>query len=354
MSIESPSRPVLSVVIVNYRSTERLRRCLASIACKTSVLHEVIVVDNASPGFSARWFREIEPGVMLVESPCNQGFAGGVNLGLRYCRGEYVALLNPDSELVNDALDRMVAFLRAHRRCGIAGARITYPPDAVLPDEQTPSVSAGEAETERLQISCGRFLTLGWLVAEHFGLRARFPRRFGGYVYAGWDRSSSRRVDWVSGSALCARRELLARHRGLDPRYFMYCEEQDLCFAAAREGWHTVFLADVLVRHYEGGSSEQAAGESLVVRRLLLAEFARSQWLFLRKSYGRLSGAGAKSLLVTAFALRAAKWLLSSAGGVVARDRKAATGACRRARAFGTVATRILVAAPPTSGTPAQ
>src|SRR3979490_2219491 len=107
-----PAPPQLSIVIVNWNTRDLLRACLASIQRHPAASKfEVIVVDNNSSDGSAAMVKLEFPGVTLVDLPTNSGYARGNNHGFEQARGEYILTLNPDTELVDDSLDKAIRVL---------------------------------------------------------------------------------------------------------------------------------------------------------------------------------------------------------------------------------------------------
>nr|HID14311.1 glycosyltransferase family 2 protein [Anaerolineae bacterium] len=124
----------LSIVIVNWNVCDLLRRCLHSILSSgqqpaTSI--EIIVVDNGSTDGSVEMVRAEFPGVRLIANADNRGFPAANNQGIAAARGRYVLLLNPDTEVVGDALATMVAFADAHPDVGIVGPQLLNPDGSV-------------------------------------------------------------------------------------------------------------------------------------------------------------------------------------------------------------------------------
>jgi len=103
----------LSIVIVNWNVRELLRRCLNSIfqPPTSNLQFEVIVVDNASSDDSVAMVEKEFPQVRLIANRENLGFTGGNNQGIAASRGRYVLLLNPDTEVLGDALATMVKYM---------------------------------------------------------------------------------------------------------------------------------------------------------------------------------------------------------------------------------------------------
>lgn len=118
--------PAVSVVIVNWNGKHHLPECLASVRAQTFRDFEVILVDNGSTDGSAAWVREAFPEVSLVALPDNQGFCGGNNVGIRAARGEYIALLNNDTEVEPEWLGELVRHIRQDPSIAACDSKILY------------------------------------------------------------------------------------------------------------------------------------------------------------------------------------------------------------------------------------
>ena len=121
----------VSIVIVSWNTVDILRGCLVSIFAEAiSEAFEVIVVDNASRDTSVAMVRTEFPRVTLIANTENRGFAAANNQGMRLASGRYVLLLNPDTVILDAAIDRCVAIADAHPDIGVVGCQ-------VLTDEHT-------------------------------------------------------------------------------------------------------------------------------------------------------------------------------------------------------------------------
>jgi N-acetylglucosaminyl-diphospho-decaprenol L-rhamnosyltransferase len=230
--IADPSRPI-SVVVVTHESSSVIGPCLRALARAAPRRGVAItVVDNASSDDSAAVAR-LAPGVQsVIRLEKNRGFASGVNAGLRDAQGEWAAIVNPDTELAADSLDRLADILERHPRAALVGPRIRLPNGSIEP-------------------SVGAFPTLGRERAHAYfldrllrlpGRRAQFPSRTGV-------------VDWVSGCAWLARLEAVRATGPLDEGYFMYVEDIDYCWRLHTRGWSTLATPDVEVLHRRGEGS---------------------------------------------------------------------------------------------------
>jgi len=122
----------LSIIVVNWNVCELLRRCLTSIEANRGDLSlEAIVVDNASSDDSVSVVEREFPQVHLIASQENLGYVGGNNLGVHEAKGRYLLILNPDTEILGDALQQMVAYLDVHPDVGVVGPQLLNPDGSV-------------------------------------------------------------------------------------------------------------------------------------------------------------------------------------------------------------------------------
>ena len=273
----------VSIVIVNWNAKDYLRICLKSIADETPNLNvEVFVVDNASADGSAEMVREEFPGVRLIANADNKGFAAANNQGMRQSRGRYVLLLNPDTVILENAIEKSVAFADRTPRAGVVGCRVLETMD-------------------RAQRTGFRFpgpLNTFWTMS---GLTSAFPgsRVFSGHLYAGWDRDSERRLEVVSGMYMLVRRQAIEEVGLMDEAYFVYAEEADWCFRFWKAGWECVFTPEARILHTEGGSKSTAKD---AVR--MYVQKQKSLQIFQRKNLGRLPWLAAKAVYIATLSVR--------------------------------------------------
>ncbi len=253
----------LSVVIVNWNTAPLLRNCLDSLpAACDGLTREVLVVDNASRDGSAELVRTAYPGVTLLESGANRGFAGGNNLALPRCRGAFVLLLNPDTVCPPGSLARLIAFARNQERLGAVGPLLT---DA----EGTPTITWGWFPAPRHH----------WLGFLDPARRLRGPFWGERVVHVPARSEPSREVDYVAGACLLMPRAALDKVGPLDERYFLYFEETDWCLRARAAGLAVWYCAVSEVVHLEGRAAATVSDFSL-------RQFQLSYRLFLRKHHG--------------------------------------------------------------------
>jgi hypothetical protein len=230
----------LSIVVLNWNVRDLLERCLASLRSDRYIL-EIIIVDNASRDGSVAMVREKYPQVIVMANTENRGFTGGNNQGIEASHGRYVMVLNPDTEVLGDALDRFVDYLDRQADVGALG------PQLLNPDRS-------------IQSSRRRFPTLTTAFFESTWLQSLAPHGILTHYYMDDVPSDhTHEVDWLNGACTVFRREALERVGLYDEKnFFMYSEELDLCRRVKEAGWKIVYLPEAQVVHYVGQSSDQA------------------------------------------------------------------------------------------------
>ncbi len=221
----------LSIIIVSFNTKKLLDDCLSSVYAslqKTSVSFEIIVVDNVSTDGSKEMVKKKYPGVVLVANGQNVGFGRANNQGIKRAKGEYILLLNSDTIVQDNALEKLLQFSKIH-------------PDAFI----GPKLYNADGTP---QTSCGPFFTLPVVFAALF-LKGD---------YTGITRQSpdeTRAVDWVSGACIIAPKKLFMDDLLFDEGIFMYMEEIDLLMRAGKKGYRTMFYHEAHITHLGSGSS---------------------------------------------------------------------------------------------------
>jgi GT2 family glycosyltransferase len=276
----------VSVIIVNWNTSDLLRDCLTSIYDKAgSVDCEIIVIDNASTDGSVEMVKHDFPQVILLENPDNRGFAAANNQGMAVAKGRYVLLLNSDTVVLDQAIANTVRYADAHPRAGVTGCKVLNPDGTLQP-------------------TCFMFPSLLNMLLSSTYLYKLFPksRFFGREHMTWWDRNDIREVDVVTGCFMLVRREALDRVGVMDERFFMYAEETDWCYRFRKNGWQVMFAPVGEIIHYGGQSSAKKPVAMIVQLRLSVLKFVR-------KHYGWLSHVMARFMTAFFFALRLPLWL---------------------------------------------
>jgi GT2 family glycosyltransferase len=239
----------ISVIVVSFNTCKLLRRCLNSVVAECEAFAagttaEVLVVDNASsdlsPDMVERDFADACCPVRVIRSAVNLGFAVANNVAMLQARGRYLVLLNSDALLHPGALWLAIQHMDANSTVGIAGARLVGPRG-----EWQPSARA--------------FPTIWHLFVVYSGLANRYKnsRVFGAFDRTWTNADVQADVDWVPGAFSIVRREALAETGLFDSRFFLYCEEVDLCRRVKANKYRVLYCPDVVVTHLGGESSKQ-------------------------------------------------------------------------------------------------
>ncbi|WP_050929922.1 glycosyltransferase family 2 protein [Aestuariivita boseongensis] len=253
MPSDRPETPEFSVVIISYNTRDMTLACLSSIYEQTSRSFEIVVVDNASSDGSADAIRQLFPRVKLLAESINHGFGGAHHLAVPQCKAPFLLLLNPDTVVLDEALDKLVAFAQSRPSAGIWGGRTLFADGRLNPS------------------SCWHRQTVWSLFCRASGLSVVFQNSavFNPESFGNWQRDEVREVDIVSGCFLLISRETWDDLGGFDPVFRMYGEEADLCLRAGAAGWRPTITPDATIVHY-GGASEKVRSDKLV--RLLKAK----------------------------------------------------------------------------------
>jgi GT2 family glycosyltransferase len=257
----------LGIVILNWNTRDLLRECLRSVfASRGAFWSKVCVVDNASSDGSAAMVRAEFVQAQVIESPTNNGYAAGNNLGLRafgFGPGRtkaprYALLLNPDTVVPANALADMLEYIDARPRCGVAG------PKLVLPNGD-------------LDLACRRSLAFDAFVYRMLGLSRLFPRspRFGQYNLTYLSPDVETEVGSVVGAFMLVRREAITQAGLLDEAFFMYGEDLDWAAAIHRAGWQVRYNPAVTVLHVKRAASRQSHRAQIAFHEAMLYFFRK-------------------------------------------------------------------------------
>jgi N-acetylglucosaminyl-diphospho-decaprenol L-rhamnosyltransferase len=276
----------LAVIVVSYNTRDRTLACLRSVlAHPTGEPTELVLVDNDSRDGTAEAVEAELPGVRVVRSGGNLGFARGVNLGVEHSDAEFVLLLNPDTVVLPGSLGALLAFARAHPGNGVYGGRTLREDGTVDPS------------------SCWGAPTLWSLACFATGLSTALPHRrlTDPESLGGWRRDTVREVPVVTGCLLLIRRSDFERVGRLDERFFLYGEDAEFSMRAARHGLRPVIVPEATIVHAVGASTG-ARGPKMNMVMAGKVTMLRAGWSPARARVGvglLLAGVRLRSLLET-------------------------------------------------------
>lgn len=226
----------LSIIIVNYNTAAKAMNCLRSIYATANPFDfEVILVDNNSTEPLDNLLATF-PQITLIRNDKNLGMGAGNNVGIRQASGEYVLILNADTEFIGSGMADLLDFIKHNPDVGIVGPKLIYP------------------DGER-QISCYRFPSLLMPIYRRTFLGKLNAQYLDDYLYQRSNLDEPLEVDWIMGSCLLLSRELLNKLGGFDERFFMYFEDTDLCRRIKQLGLKAIYNPTVTVKHYHGRAS---------------------------------------------------------------------------------------------------
>ena len=275
----------LSILIVNWNSRDFLRKCLASIYEQTSgPSFEVIVADNASFDGAREMVAAEFPQVRFIQSETNLGFARANNLAFERSTGRVVLLLNPDTQVIADAIPRMFSALKALPDAGIASCKLL-----------NTDLSTQTSCIKRFPTILGEVLSIEWLRLKwpHFSLWSLAP------LYS--EGCEPVRVEAVCGACQMIPREVYAAVGGLSSKYFMYAEDIEISAAALAKGKKTYYVPDARIVHHGGQSS---TGKDRGSRWVAIMQ-KEAMWQYFRATRGKAYAA----LYRAAIILTSALWL---------------------------------------------
>lgn len=248
----------LSIIIVNYNVTQLLRNCLLSIQKYIKDMdYEVVVIDNASTDSSWGDLIPEFPKVRFISSEINGGFSRANNQAIQIAAGEYLLLLNPDTELEGYYIKELLDFADSEPDFGCMGVRMHDAKGNFLPESKR-SVPDMFNSFEKLFTNFKK-------------------NNSKSYYRNDLEEDVVTEVDVITGAFLLARKEVYEKIGGLDEAYFMYGEDIDLCYTFLRNGYKNFYYGKVSILHHKG--------ESTVRDEVYLERFYGAMQIFIDKYY---------------------------------------------------------------------
>ena len=282
----------LSIVIVNYNVKEFLTQCLDSIfKSQTQYNYEVIVVDNSSRDSGRDEICSTFEHITWIDNSENVGFGRANNQGFSRAKGVYTLILNPDTVLQEDTLEKCISYLLAHPEVGGIGIKGLDGSGQFLPESKralpTPLVAL-------------------WKIT---GLSAIFPKSsvFARYHLGHLSPEENHEVDILVGCFMMVPTQLLLSVGGFDPQYFMYGEDIDLSYELQKTGHKNIYFSDSQIIHYKGESTKRG---SLNYVRM----FYKAMVLFAKKQFTGSSAAAYSLLIYSGIYLRATLAIVARLG----------------------------------------
>jgi GT2 family glycosyltransferase/lipopolysaccharide/colanic/teichoic acid biosynthesis glycosyltransferase len=259
------NQPRISIIIVNFNVKEYLEQLLISLnRALAQITHEIFVVDNASADGSAEHVRRRFPEVILIESKQNIGFGPANNLALKQACGEFIVMINPDTVVQEDTFEKLLNFFENQPGASAATCKIINPDGSFAVD---------------CRHSIPTPIMALWKV---LGLSKIFPRSkvFAKYNLTYLNPDDTYPVPAISGSFMMIKKEVLDKIGFFDERFFMYCEDIDLCHRINLEGFKIYYVPTTQIIHYKGESTKKNNIDYVIT-------FNKALYQFFQKHYAQ-------------------------------------------------------------------
>jgi len=255
----------MSIIIVNYKSSDFLSNCIKSVLeSQLNVKYEIIVIDNASSDAGLATIKKKFPGVIFIDAEKNNGFAAGNNIGIKLAKGEVLLLLNPDTIVNKNTIHQLYNKINSDPKIGIVGPKMYY--------------EDGELQTKNI---IKKIPTLFAIFSHLFFLDNLFPKIKFFNSYYGLESDCMEGQYWenVSGACLMIKREVIEKIGLMDENFFLYFEETDWCFRTIKEGYKILYIPSASITHFVGGSG-------IPYKKRNVFAYYESQLYFFKKHYG--------------------------------------------------------------------
>lgn len=309
----------LSIIIVNYNTYILTKQTIDSVLeKKLPFKYEIMLVDNASQDDSMVKLQEDYKGIItegllnITLNDTNLGFAKANNIGMRKSKGEYILLLNSDTYVVEDCLQKCMQYIERYNteaaiqgedecKIGALGCKV------ILPDGT-------------LDHACKRgFPTPRASFYYFLKLHKRDKVKYGLYDALHLDENEVGEVDCLMGAFMLMPRHVLNQVGLLDEDFFMYGEDIDLCYRIKEGGYKIMYYPEASIIHYKGGSSKKR-------RTKVIYDFHNAMWIFYKKHYIKTYSLWINSLVYVGiwakYALEIGKNAMKSSGNKSVQDTK--------------------------------
>lgn len=270
----------LTIIIVNYRTFNLTKDAILSILGKDNNFdYEIVVVDNNScdgsvDSLNDQFHNEISSGLIkVIENDSNCGFACANNIAIRKSKADFILLLNSDTVVLDDCLNKSLNYIKSHLDIGALGCKVVL-------------------ENGQLDPACKRgFPDIKSSFYRLTGLSKLFPKspRFSRYNMSYLDEDEINEVDSLVGAFMLVRMSSIKEVGLLDETFFMYGEDIDWCYRIKEAGWKIIYYPKASIIHFKGSSNHKKKNK-------LIYEFYRAMKIFYDKHYKPNS-----SIFTTAF-----------------------------------------------------
>jgi GT2 family glycosyltransferase len=263
------SKKELSIIITAYGKPDLLELCINSIQEKIGkeIDYEIIVSSSATEEATYDLMREKFSRLIFLPHKKNVGFGFVANDGLKKARGKYLFIINHDIIIKDQAIQKLLAYIKAHKSVGLVGPRLIN--------------FDGSIQNSAFKFYNWQTIVYRRTFFGKFGFAKKHLEKF--LLKSELEKNEPIEVDWIMGSAMMTTAEAVKRVGGFDTRFFMYFEDVDWCWRFWQSGYKVVYNPTVKVAHYHG----KASLNKNVLQALFLNRYTRihiaSAWKFFQK-----------------------------------------------------------------------
>lgn len=237
-------KPDITIIIVSTNDATLLKRCLLSISkTKKKLRVEIIIVNNASNDKTEQCVKEHEhlQHIHVIRNKKRKGFSFNNNQAIKIARADYILLLNPDTQLLPESLQRLLSFIKTHKRVGICAPKLLNP-------------------NMSLQYSCRRFPTWKTYIFRRTPFRYFFPmnKTIDFHLMKNENHNIQLPVDWILGGCMCIRKKMTDTIGLLDEKFFLYVDDIDYCLRAWKAHWSVYYVPSARVIHLHQARSDKS------------------------------------------------------------------------------------------------
>lgn len=256
----------LSITIVNTNHLDDTLKCLRSIYdTADNISFEIYVVNNACTDSSEKIISERFPQVYLINNKRPHGVSANFNKGFKRSKGRYLLMLNEDCIVADGCLERMVEFLDENKAVGVASPQILNP-------------------DKSLQKQAYRFLTLSSEFITSIKTKAPFLKVRFAHEYPNSMFRKTFEPDWVAGIAMFFRKEILDKIGLFDERFFIFCEDMDICKRIRQAGWNAAYFTPAKIIH-KRWTTKKTIEASHAFKKRLMHDLLESRFKYFRKHF---------------------------------------------------------------------
>ena len=268
-------KSIITFVLINYNTKEITKQAIESIyKTQEKKDFEIIVVDNASTDGSKEYFKEFENlynNFKYIYNNENVGFGKANNIGFKYANGNFIWVLNSDTILhtqnVNEIIEKK---FNKYPNVGVIVTKVLYEDGSLQPNVQ--SFSSLTTILLRL-LKVGEFVRNNKVLLNFFIWLPIKPKLIKTYLENFNKKRKEEFIEWASGCSLIFKRALYEKLGGFDENFFMYTEDEEICYRVHKLGYKILYTPDIVVTHFEGKSNKNVKTNGFLLREKIKSEF---------------------------------------------------------------------------------